>query len=207
MPLIVVYISLFWYHKSQMELSNILKGIKYHMLVPFAITNFIIISPMKKIMKKMWTIPKSIIIFILVLIFVPFNWWRYCFQHFLGPFHGKVTTKKHKIWCELITIHTTELKAFKGIKSVVSKGLVIWEGYNVVTNKTRGSITRGFVFHKIFDLENGVNLMEMILIYCYKLEICLVIWMLYKLVCDNLTNVLMIGLIWVYLSTCGPIVI
>jgi hypothetical protein len=49
--------------------------------------------------------------------------------------------------------------------------------------------------------------MEMILIYCYKLEMCLVIWMLYKLVWDNLTNVLMIGLIWVYLSTCGPIVI
>jgi hypothetical protein len=67
------------------------------------------------------------------------------------------------------------LKAFKGIKSIVSKGLVIWEGYNVVTNKTSGSITRGFVFHKIFDLKNGVNLMEMILIYCYKLEMCLVI--------------------------------
>lgn len=35
MPLIVVQIGLFWYRKSQMELTNILKGIKYHMLVPF----------------------------------------------------------------------------------------------------------------------------------------------------------------------------
>jgi hypothetical protein len=45
----------------------------------------------------------------------------------------------------------------------------------VVTNKKSGSTTRGFFFHKIFDFSNSIKLMEMILIYCYKLEMCLVI--------------------------------
>jgi len=51
----------------------------------------------------------------------------------------------------------------------------------------------------------------MILVYCYRLGVCIVVSMPYKLICENLANTFLIHMICIHsqvsLSTCGLIVI
>jgi hypothetical protein len=56
--------------------------------------------------------------------------------------------------------------------------------------------TKGFVFYKNKKKKNDIRWMEIILVYYYKLEMCLVVWMPYKLVCEILANMLLKHLIW-----------
>jgi hypothetical protein len=51
-------------------------------------------------------------------------------------------------------------------------------------------------FIKIKKNKNDIRWMEIILVYYYKLEMCLAVWMPYKLVCEILANMLLKHLIW-----------
>jgi hypothetical protein len=70
--------------------------------------------------------------------------------------------------------------------------------------------TRGFVFYKYQQIKMTLDELEIILVYYYKLEMCLVVWMPYKLVCEILANMLLKHLIWyhslTHLTTYGLIV-
>jgi len=55
-------------------------------------------------------------------------------------------------------------------------------------------------FIKIKNLER-IRWMEIILVYYYKLKVCLVVWMLYKLVYENLANMLLKHLICIHSLT------
>ncbi len=50
---------------------------------------------------------------------------------------------------------------------------------------------------KIKNLKH-IRSMEIILVYYYKLEVCLVVWMLYKLVCENMVNMVLKHLICIH---------
>jgi hypothetical protein len=59
----------------------------------------------------------------------------------------------------------------------------IYNPNNMQTKWTSNFATRGFFFiYNLFDSKDNIRWMEIILAYCYKLGVCLVILMFYKLV-------------------------
>jgi hypothetical protein len=47
--------------------------------------------------------------------------------------------------------------------------------------------------------------MKTLMVFCYILEVCLVIWMQYKLVCENMTNMLLLQQICIHFQGHLPI--
>jgi hypothetical protein len=47
--------------------------------------------------------------------------------------------------------------------------------------------------------------METLMVFCYTLEVGLVVWMQYKLICENMTNMLMLHQICIHFQGHLPI--